>query len=472
MWRGGGRRAQDVGVGVPGKPQEGTLVRLDVETTAAGGAGVGRHEGRVWLVEGAFPGDRIEAIAVRSHATWIQARAVSILEPSPERREPPCSLQRWCGGCPWMPLREEAQTAWKRRIVLDALARIGGLREVPVRETVASPQSFGYRNKVELTVGRTQRGGRVVGMHAAGSASDLVDVDRCLVLDDAANRILETARRFLIDDSAGLEPALGDGGEPARLVLRRSSATAECLVALRGPAVAWPAAGRFARALVDSHPEVVGVVRLLARPGRRGGARLETLLGRPWIREQLAGTSFRVPAGAFFQINTEAAERLAGTVIDASGSPSSVLELYGGVGVFALALARRGAPAEVVDADPDAIACGSDAAADAALAAVRFRASDVLAFLAARAAGTAPAPDLVIADPPRTGLGRGVAAAVADLAPAAIVMVSCDPATLARDVRALGQKGYEALEVVPVDLFPQTPHVEAVVRMRRSVSAG
>lgn len=465
------RRAQDIGVEVPEKPPKRTLVRLTVEKAVAGGAGLGRHEGRVWLVSGALPGDRIEATAVRTHASWVEAKVVSILEPSPDRRPPPCPFQGRCGGCPWMPLEDYAQRFWKRAIVVDAFSRIGGLRDVPVRPTVASPRSLGYRNKVEFAVGRGGDGGRVVGLHVAASATDLVDVDRCLLLDDGANRILATARRFLLDESPQWEPALGDGGEPGRLVLRRSSETAEYLVAMRGPVEAWPAAARFAQALVGGHPEIAGVVRLLAPSRRRGGASVEPLAGRPWILERLAGTPFRVPAGAFFQINTEAAERLAETVLEASGSPASVLELYGGVGAFALALARRGARAEVVDADSDAVACGREAAQEAGLSGVRFTASDVLAFLAGRAGETIPPPELVIADPPRTGLGRGVAAALAAMAPASIVLVSCDPATLARDVRALREGGYAPVEVVPVDLFPQTPHVEAVVRLRRSVSA-
>ncbi len=447
-----------MGVGRPDEAEPTAVPALVIEGLAAGGAGVARRDGCVWMVVGGLPGDTVVPRDARAHRRFVEARVGDVVRPSPERRPSPCPLQSRCGGCPWMPLDEGAQRRWKRRIVEDALVRIGGLRGVSVAETVPSPADLGYRNKVEFAVGRDAAGRRVVGLHAADPAQGLIDVARCLLQDEGAGTVLLAARAALLDEGGARNPALGDGDEPARLVVRRSTGGGT-LVALRGPDVPWEGAARFARRVQDAHASVRGVVRLLAPRGRRGGARTETIVGSPWVVDRLAGTTFRLPAATFFQVNPGAAERLATIVLSACEGPANALELYGGVGAFGLALARRGAAVTIVDADPAAVACGRDAAAAAGLAA-RYETADVRAFLERPHGG--PDADLVLADPPRTGFGRGVAAALARLSPPRIVVVSCDPATLARDLRALAAAGYRIRAVTPVDLFPQTAHVEVV----------
>jgi 23S rRNA (uracil1939-C5)-methyltransferase len=253
--------------------------------------------------------------------------------------------------------------------------------------------------------------------------------------------------------------------EPLRVVLRTSSRENERLVVLRGLAGPFSTLTEFARVAAQADPGLVGVVRLIATRGRRGGASLQTVAGRAWMADEVLGTSFRVPAGTFLQVHSVAAERLGRHVLDGAGSPQRVLELYGGIGALGLALARAGAEATIVDADPDAIACGSEAASAHGLATAAFVRSDVLSFLAA--SGRRITPDLVIADPPRTGLGNGVAHRLAALDAARIALVSCDPATLSRDLGALVARGYAIEEITPFDLFPQTAHVEAVAWLRR-----
>ncbi len=367
-----------------------------------------------------------------------------------------------------MVLPEEEQRSWKRRIVRDVLARIGRFENLPVEAPLEAPPVLGYRNRVELTFGVDADGRRRLGYHAADARMGLVDVERCLLQDDVGNRVLLLARAFFVEGPGHALASTGLSDEPPRIVIRRSAHSGRVLVALRGPADAFPQADAFAGMVREAAPEVASVVRLIARPGRRGGTRVVPLVGPPWIEESLGGILFRLPAAAFCQVNPTVGDRLVDLVqeIAAPVPGSRVLELYGGVGVFSLALSRRGARAHVCEADPEAVACGREATRAHGDLPVTFACSDVAAFLR-RPQSPRERPDIVIADPPRTGLGRGVAAAIARLSPRRVALVSCDPATLARDARTLADGGYVPRRVVPVDMFPQTPHLETVMLLER-----
>jgi 23S rRNA (uracil1939-C5)-methyltransferase len=249
-------------------------------------------------------------------------------------------------------------------------------------------------------------------------------------------------------------------------VLRASHTRDERLIAFRGPDGPFRSLPAFARLAREVDAGLAGVVRIVAVPGRRGGGRVQSVLGRDWITDEILGTSFRVPAATFLQVHPAAAGTLARHVLDGAGSPRVVVELYGGVGGLGLAFARNGARVTIVEADPDAVACGREAAERAGVPNARFLRADVLRFLVGAEARDAS--DLVIADPPRTGFGRNVAAALAAAGPRRIVVVSCDPATMARDVAALVRLGYTVDRVVPFDLFPQTAHVETVAWLSRT----
>jgi 23S rRNA (uracil1939-C5)-methyltransferase len=240
------------------------------------------------------------------------------------------------------------------------------------------------------------------------------------------------------------------------------------LIALRETTRAFPEAETLARRLADAHAELSGVVRIRALRGRRGGARVLPVLGRTWIRERIGEVSYRLPAASFLQVNPDAAELLLELVREGAGpvDGKSVIDLYGGVGVFAFDLARRGAHAAVCEADVDAVRCGRRAARSTANDRVTFSHSDVTAFLRAGLSDGRRA-DVVVANPPRTGLGARLPKQIAGLEPGRVVLVSCDPATLARDTRRLVDAGFTAERAIPVDVFPQTAHVETVLFLGR-----
>jgi len=463
-------KPQNVGVpgssGFPSGP-------LRVDGLASDGRGVARDAGRVWFVERAFPGDLVELVQPRVRSTFGEGRAGRRIEDGPDRRESECTVQARCGGCPWMDLALVAQHRWKRRIVEEALVRIGGFRGVGVEEVVPSPRALGYRNRVEVVLRRDRRGRPAVGF--AGFEPEVgpavVDVERCAVLDERAAPALDAVRRALLGDPR--LASLWSSPEPFRILVRVGIAGA--LVAIRGPR----AAAAVERALTEAAERLVaggalaGVVRTIAAAGRRGGTRSRALAGAADTEREVAGVRFRIPAGSFTQVNDEAADRLVEAVVErcSAGPGSTVLDLYGGIGAFGWRLAARGARVTVVEADERAVACGREARPQAALRTPpAFVHRDARAFLDDHAGALF---DAAVANPPRTGLGRGVAERLAARTSHTIVVVSCDAATLARDLRVVVASGrWRIARVTPFDLFPHTPHVEIVTAVERTDSSG
>ncbi len=472
MWKERSRGPQHLGVGAPAGSSGPQVRRVVIESMAAGGRGVGRVGGKVWLVEGGLAGDTVIAAPRKERRAYVEGVASRIEAPSKDRRDPACPIQGKCGGCPWMPLREDAQRGWKRRIVSDCLRRIGGFREPEVSEALSGGPATGYRNRIEVVFGRSG-GRRALGYHARGEPGGLVDVERCILADDAANALLATAREYFLDGPGRGDAALEGEHGAVRLILRRSASALRSLVVLRDAGGPFPSAPGFARAVAERHADVAGVVRVSGPPGRRGGAGATVLAGEGWIEETLGGLAFRVPADSFFQVNPAAAEHLVRLVLEAAGeSGGEALDLYAGVGVFALALARSGWRVTAVEANGEAVGGGRLAAAALGLdRAVEFVAAGVGDHLASAPARRGP-PDLVVVDPPRSGLGAEVARRIGALGASRVALVSCDPATLARDARALAGAGYALGCAVPVDLFPQTAHVETVATMQREGLAG
>ena len=443
-------------------------VELDIEGLAGGGRGVARQDGVVWFVAGGLPGDRVLAAPQVRRTRYVEAEQVEILQPSPQRRTVPCAIQADCGGCPWMPLDEGVQRDWKRRQVQDALQRIGGLAGAEVEPVRTRGPVLGYRNKVELALGRSLAGEPVLGFHGGGSSSGVVDVACCPLQHDGANFVLDAARRLLLDPQRAWSAAFEKEG-CFRLVLRRSWLTGEILVALRETRSKFPGLDEFASELAQACPEVQGVVRIVAREGRRGGARVERVLGRDWIDERVGELTFRLPALSFLQVSTVMAAELVQLVAECAAptQETEVLDLYGGVGSIGLHLALRGARVTVCEADRTAVGCGRRTARKAELSRASFVTGDVGDFLKS-AAPARRGPETIVANPPRDGLGRGVAKAILQRRPKEVILVSCDPPTLARDLGRLVQGGLAPVRVSPLDMFPQTSHIETVVHLRRT----
>jgi 23S rRNA (uracil1939-C5)-methyltransferase len=426
---------------------QGTPLTLAVERLAAGGDGVGRAGGKTVFVPCSAPGDLVTAEIVEDRRSFCRARLLRVLTPSPQRVEPPCPLFGDCGGCSWQHLAYAAQLAAKRAIVEDALRRIGRLDAPPVAPVFPSPLEYGYRHRARLHAAGT--GGAVrLGFFRAGSHR-VVPVERCAVLHPALNAALgalaAALRRSRAPVVAGTEVRLDTDwdGSVVRLSFRDSDGAP---LPVRPP---------LAAALQEA-AAATGVALEVGDEGRRG---LPLPLG--------PGSDALVTTGATFtQVNLAQNVALVATALDlAAVRPGEeVLDLCCGLGNLAVPAAVRGAQVLGVDLDGEAVRQARDNARRAGCGAtfVRGDAAAVAAALAAEGRRF----DLVLLNPPRTG-ARAACEALAGLAPARVVVVSCDPATLARDAAVLAAGGHRLAAARPLDLFPQTALVETAALFER-----
>lgn len=436
-------------VAEPAAVSAGDQVSVRVRAVASSGAGVADlPDGRVAFVHRTAPGDDAVVRVTRVRPRWAAASLVEVETPGPERDAPPCPLYAACGGCTLQHLTYPAQLAWKGRFVADALQRIGGVPLAPP-EVAASPSRLRYRNRITLTVLRL-RGGRVVaGFHALERPDRLVDMtDECLLPEEP-----------LVHAWAALRQAWGPGarrlpgGRELRITLRSVEDGVAILV--RGGGAGWDPGN-----LLDSVPGGRALWHQPegGTPTRVAGAPTEEI----WEGE-------RVPVGgrAFLQVNREAAAALTAHVLDLVDDPTPTdgddaaklhaVDAYSGVGVYGRALARRGWRVTGIELDAEACAAAAHDAPDG-FEVVEGRVEE-------RLAGCLPA-DLVIANPPRTGLDERVPQLLVASAPARLIYVSCDPATLARDTVRLAP-AYTLTGVRSFDLFPHTAHVETVALFTR-----
>jgi 23S rRNA (uracil1939-C5)-methyltransferase len=387
---------------------------------------------------------------------FLEGVIARIVTPSEDRRTPPCPYFGICGGCQWQHVSYAAQLEAKRRQVADSLERIGHIRDVEVEATVAGPKSYGYRNRLELRVGSDVNGRPLLGLTEAGT-ENIVPIEACLLLPERVKRApkaLAGALRYL----AGRAELDVD-----RVAIRVATNTRDLEIDLWGPPGPFPRQA-VARTLADAvKPSCVTRVLVKDDPKHRADLKVEVLSGIGHWRERLAGQSFRVSAPSFFQVNTNAAEKLVAAVLERLGADGTdrVLDLYAGVGTFTLPLAEVAGEVVAIEG-----AGSSVRDLNANLEASQIWA-DVMPGNAARALAEAGTFDLAVVDPPRAGMAPDVLRALVKTKARRVCYVSCDPATLARDASSLIDAGYRLVSALPIDLFPQTWHVETVAVFER-----
>ena len=476
--------------------KRGDTVSLVVDDLAFGGEGVGRADGYVIFVPGGVPGDRVRVRLVQARSRFGRGVIEAIEEASPHRVEAPCPYFGRCGGCRLQHVAYPAQLAFKAKQVRDVFERIGGLAAFELRPILGAPEIYGYRNKMEFTVAREnvpsprpspQRGeggidplapgggesrvrGAIIGLHEAERYDSVLDVERCLLQSEQMNTLLAEARGFVVE--RGLVPYDQDSGEGLLrfLMLRAGRRTGETManVVTAAPAVSElaPLADRL-RARVPGTTSVV----MNVNPKKASvavGVEEHLLGGRDHIRESIGGLTFQISANSFFQTNTVQAEHLFHVVLDAAAlrGTETVIDLFSGTGAISLLLARRSRWVYGIELAPAAV---DDAAVNAKVNAIdncTFLVGEVRHVLPSLIAKGVTA-EVVVADPPRAGFHPKALHALVTLGPARLVYVSCNPATLARDVGELGRGGYRLQWVQPVDMFPHTQHIEVVARLDR-----
>ncbi len=434
---------------------------LEITGYTAEGMGVARWEGRVVFIPGTILGERweVQLLKIKTNVAW--GRAVRLLAPSPERVELDCPLAGRCGGCQYRHMTYEEELRAKRQRVQDALSRVGGVSlELP--QVLGAETPLRYRNKVQFPVAQEKRG-LAVGYYRARS-HDVLDVDDCLLQPEAVTTLRRAFKGWM---ERYRVPAYDEGtcqGLIRHLYVRTNQAgEALCCVVANGTRL--PHAPELVQSLRQAVPTLAGLVLNTNTKDTNVilGPNYRTIWGRDFLEEGLCGMTFRLSVPSFFQINRAQTERLYAQALEFAGltGRETVLDLYCGIGTISLALAQRAGQVIGAEIVPEAV---QDAQANAARNQVdnaRFLCGDA-GEAAFQLAAEGVRPQVICVDPPRKGLAPEVPEILASMAPDRIVYVSCDPATLARDVKRFGELGYPAVKAQAVDLFPRTAHVETV----------
>ena len=420
-------------------------VEIVIDALAYGPYGIGRLDGKAVMIPDTAPGDKLVARLVESKERYAIGEVLRIVEASPLRQTPPCSYVGRCGGCSWQHLRYQAQLEAKQQSVADALRRIGKLSDFELKPIIAAHDPIHYRRRIRLQAGAASG----LGFFAAGSHS-VVEIDSCLIADGRLNTALAALRLWRGELNSAMEYLELVAGDEANE-----------LVVVAQPAESFqPSDESACERLIRANNVISGLI-VLARAGRK-------LYGRTLITVKLQDDlTLQVDADVFTQVTAEGNRQMIEELLAAGDfhRQDRVLELYCGAGNFTLPLAKRVAEVTAVEGHRAAIASGELNAQRYQMENIRWQCADVPQALA-RLKRPRQSYNKIVLDPPRTG-AKGIDADLAALGAAMILYVSCNPATLARDLAAFAKHGYKLRSVQPMDFFPHTFHVESLAVMMR-----
>lgn len=446
--------------------QKNQILELTILGYGSDGEGVARlPDGMTCFVKGALRGETcaVQLLKLSKSVAW--GRVSTVLAPSPARQTPDCPHFPICGGCTLRHMTYAEELLFKQQKVADALQRIGGV-DTPVSVIYGSENTLRYRNKVQFPVGADGS----IGFFRSRS-HQVVDVEDCLLQPTEAATIRQVVKAWMARFSVAPYNEETRTGLLRHLFLRFSAGQVLVCLVINGNAV--PHGDELIAALQDACPTLAGVaVNVNTRDTNVIlGPSTQTLWGSNWLDDSLQGLTFRLSVPSFFQVNREQTEVLYRQALEFADlrATETVLDLYCGIGTITLCLARHAGKVYGAEVVPEAIEDAKENARRNGLHNTEFFCGDA-ADIAAKFADDGIRPDVVTVDPPRKGLAPQVVESIAAMAPARVVYVSCDPATLARDIKLFTHQGYSAAKAVAVDLFPRTPHVESVVVLCRNIS--
>ncbi|MGK7889696.1 MAG: 23S rRNA (uracil(1939)-C(5))-methyltransferase RlmD [Leptolyngbyaceae cyanobacterium] len=452
---------------------QGAVVRVVVERLSNRGDGVGRWGDRVVFVPNAVPGDCLQVRLVRVKPSFAHGKLLQIETPSPHRVQPRCIVADKCGGCQWQAVSYEHQLLAKQAEVRQALERIGGFPE-PLVHPVAASQPWQYRNKVAYPLGRSPVNGQVQAGYYQKGSHKLINLNQCPVQDMAFDLLLPNIKRDIQAQGWSIYNEQRHQGTLRHVSLRVGRHTGQVLLTLVSRDRHLKGLMEQSEVWLQRYPEMVGVC-LNVNPDRTNailGAETIPIAGQDFLLEEFAGITLKIRPTTFFQVNTEQAEQLLAVLqatLDLTGT-ETILDAYCGIGTLSLPLAQQVRQVIGIESHAPSVEQANDNAAANGIRNVAFYNGRVEAMLPQlkQRVPTLDAPDVVLLDPPRKGCEAGVMGAVRSLHPQHIVYVSCNPATLARDLKMLCDaslpdgRQYHLNGVYPFDFFPQTAHVESV----------
>jgi 23S rRNA (uracil1939-C5)-methyltransferase len=458
------------------KIKKGLQAQVEITDIAFGGRGLVRLDGMAVFVDQTVPGDRVIIRISRKKKNFAEARVIELIQSSPFRIIAPCEYSGFCGGCKWQFIKYEQQLLYKRQHVLDSLEHIGSIRDVMVHDTIPSKLIFGYRNKMEFSCSDRRwllpheldqvdvDMGFALGLHVPGTFHQVIDTRECLLQPDLGNQLMDEVRTFIRSSDKPVYGLRSHIGFWRFLVLRHSVAHDQWMVNIvtseDGRETVQPLADR----LIDRYPKVVSIINNIT--SRKAGVAVGdveyTLAGSDIISDKISGFEFEISANSFFQTNTRGAAPLFKTVEKYAGltGTETVLDLYSGTGTIPILLSEHSKAVTGIEIIESAVADAEKNCRKNGISNCRFIMGDIRNCLSQI---TRP-PDVLIIDPPRAGMHKDVVKQVLELGAGRVVYVSCNPASMARDLQMM-QESYHLDEVQPVDMFPHTYHVEAVAKL-------
>lgn len=483
--------------------KRGDEIQLEVTGAAFEGKSVARKEGYVVFVEGAVPGDVVTARILKAKKNFAEAKVIHIEKPSPSRTEPRCKHFGVCGGCKWQHVEYQAQLRFKQQHVIDAFERIGGFSGLTILPIIGSEDVYFYRNKMEYSFSEQQWSvlppeaknieekseilnsepeahaplaqtfGVFLGLHVPQRYDKVLDIEECHLQSQASNQVLNFARSFARRNNLPVYSSDNESGYLRFLVIRQSNRTRELMVNLVTYEDRQEIMQRFTDELVALVPGVTTVVNTINTKKAQiaFGDVTKVYLGEGVIHEQLGSLTFTISPSSFFQTNTVQAERLYGVAKSFADLRQTdvVFDLYSGTGSIALFISDAAKEVVGIESVESAVRDAENNAALNNIPNCKFVLGDLKDRLTKDRAWmeSHQKPDVMIIDPPRSGMHPAVVEEIIELAPERIVYVSCNPTTQARDVKMLCAEKYDLVKLQPVDMFPHTYHIENVAQLFR-----
>lgn len=464
--------------------KKGTVTELHIESTAFKGKGIAKVDGLAVFVPGTAPGDKIRAMITRKKKSFREAKILEILDPSPIRVTPPCSHANTCGGCTWQHMPYEHQIEEKEQHVRDHITRIAGLQADIVQPIIGCERPLYYRNKMEYSFG-TRRwlteeeiqkeefvddSGFAAGLHAPGRYDKILNLQECHLQDPVSYKLLDFVRTYCIQHNIEAFNTHKNEGFMRHLVVRSSAHTDDLMVNLVTFRDEPDTVNQLTGEMLETFPDITTVVNNINdQPNPTAVGRIEHVIYGPgYIVDRIGRHSFKIDANAFFQTNTRQAERLYSVARQYAGLDRGghLFDLYCGVGTLSLFMADQAEKVTGIELVEVAVENAKYNARENGVTNTEFVLGDMKDTLNDEFLSATGRPDCVITDPPRSGMHPDVVNQLCSLDTDRLVYVSCNPSTMARDLKQLSEY-YTVDEVQPVDMFPQTYHIEAVAKLTR-----
>lgn len=463
------------------KVKKGEQFEVVVSDIIFGGRGIAKINGFSVFIDQVAPLDVVVIQIFKKRKNYAEARVIQLIKPSPYRIQPPCFYSGFCGGCKWQFIDYKQQLISKRQHVKDALERIGKCADVLVHPTIPSEEIFGYRNKMEFSCSDRRwllpqemgvesvegvDSDFALGLHVPGTFYKVIDILECLLQPKLGNLILNDIRKYMKESNAPVYGLRSHVGFWRFVMLRHSAAYDRWMVNLVTAGQDLGTVQPLADLLMKKYPEITSVVNNITarKAGIAVGETELCLAGDPYIKDRVGPFEFKVSANSFFQVNTRSAKHIFEIVKDYARltGKETVLDLYSGtgtIGIFLSEAAREIIGIEIVES---AIEDARNNCKNNGISNCRFICGDILKTFDQ----IQKQPDVIILDPPRSGMHKGVIKQILEISPDRMVYVSCNPTTLARDLEMMKDR-YAVVEVQPVDMFPHTHHIESITKLRK-----